>query len=703
VKEREGPRRSIVGRGAAGNPKNRFERIEVEPDPGEHAEDEPRSETVYLRDHSRSIIARNDSPDIGFDVSINPYRGCSHGCIYCISGDTLILMADGTLRRLEEICVGDEIYGTVRRGSYRRYTKTRVLAHWSVTKHAYRIALEDETTLIAGGDHRFLTERGWKFVAGVGSGAECRPHLSTNNKLMGVGAFASPPEKDRDYKSGYLCGIVRGDGHLASYAYERAGRVHGNQHQFRLALVDEQALRRAGEYLLGFEVSTRSFVFQKAIAGKKCMQAIRTSARGNIERIRDLIAWPSIPSESWCKGFLAGVFDAEGGYSSGVLRIFNTDQTIIEHVVLCLERLNFAFTVEHAGKNRARPVQVIRLRGGLREHLRFFHTVDPAITRKRDIEGQALQSKANLQVASIEPLGPMSLFDITTGTGDFVANGVVSHNCYARPTHEYLGLSAGLDFESKILVKQDAPELLRKELSSPRWEPEVLSMSGVTDPYQPVEKRLGVTRRCLEVLAEFRNPVVIVTKNYLVTRDVDLLCELARHDAAAVAVSLTTLDDGLRRVMEPRTSRPARRLAAVEKLAASGIPVGVMTAPVIPGLNDHELPALLSAAAEAGATFAAYVPVRLPYAVRPLFEDWLERHYPERKEKVLGRIRSMRGGELNDPRFGSRMRGEGIFARHIAQLFSISCRRAGIGEGRFPRLSTAAFRRDGGAQPGLFD
>jgi DNA repair photolyase len=275
--------------------------------------------------------------------------------------------------------------------------------------------------------------------------------------------------------------------------------------------------------------------------------------------------------------------------------------------------------------------------------------------------------------------------------------------CYARPTHEYLGLSAGLDFESKILVKQDAPELLRKELWSPRWNPLVLSMSGVTDPYQPVERRLRITRRCLEVLAEFRNPVVIVTKNHLVTRDIDLLSELALHDAAAVAVSLTTLDDDLRRIMEPRTSCPARRLAAVEKLAASGIPVGVMTAPVIPGLNDHELPALLSAAAEAGATFAAYVPVRLPYAVRPLFEDWLARHFPERKDKVLNRIRSMRGGELNDARFGSRMRGEGLFARHIAQLFAISCRRAGMGEGHFPKLSTAAFRRGGGAQPNLFD
>jgi DNA repair photolyase len=275
--------------------------------------------------------------------------------------------------------------------------------------------------------------------------------------------------------------------------------------------------------------------------------------------------------------------------------------------------------------------------------------------------------------------------------------------CYARPTHEYLGLSAGLDFESKVLVKEDAAGLLCGQLASPRWEPKVLSMSGVTDPYQPVERKLGITRGCLEVLAGFRNPVVVVTKNHLVTRDMDLLSELARYGAAAVAVSLTTLDDDLRRVMEPRTSRPVRRLAAIRKLSEAGIPVGVMTAPVIPALNDHELPNLLAAAAEAGAAFAGYVPVRLPGAVAPLFEEWLERHFPDRKEKVLGRIRSMRGGKLNDPGFGSRMKGGGVYAEHISRLFDVSCRRAGIERGRFPKLSTASFRKDGGIQPGLFD
>jgi DNA repair photolyase len=695
--------RSIVGRGAAANPKNRFEKIEVVPDVRGLDPDEPRPETVYLRDRSRSIVATNDSPDIGFDASINPYRGCTHGCAYCMSGDTRILMGDGTTKPLEQVRAGDEVYGTVRRGAYRRYAKTRVLDHWSVKKPAYRVTLADGTVLVAGGDHRFLTERGWKFVTGAMSGSGQRPYLTPNNKLMGTGAFAQPPLKDGDYKQGYLCGLIRGDGHLASYEYERAGRTHGNQHRFRLALVDEAALRLAAAYLLEFRVRTRDFVFQRAVAGRRSMQAIRTSARGDVEHVQRIVGWPPSPSDSWCKGFLAGIFDAEGGYGGGALRIHNTDQTIVDHVVLCLERSGFRYVIESVGKKQAKPVQVVRLLGGLKECLRFFHTVDPAISRKRDIEGLALKSNADLRVVSIEPLGTKPLFDITTGTGDFIADGVVSHNCYARPTHEYLGLSAGLDFETKVLVKEDAPELLRKQLSSPRWEPKVLSMSGVTDPYQPVEKELRVTRRVLEVLAGFRNPVAVVTKNHLVTRDLDLLSELARHEAAAVAVSLTTLDDGLRRVMEPRTSRPTRRLAAVERLAGAGVPVGVMTAPVIPGLTDHELPNLLSAAADAGATFAAYVPLRLPHAVAPLFEDWLSRHFPDRKEKVLNRVRSMRGGTLNDPRFGSRMKGEGVFADHLTRLFEIGCRRAGLRDGRFPKLSTAAFRRAQEGQPTLFD
>ena len=269
--------------------------------------------------------------------------------------------------------------------------------------------------------------------------------------------------------------------------------------------------------------------------------------------------------------------------------------------------------------------------------------------------------------------------------------------CYARPTHEFLGFSAGLDFETKIMVKEDAPRLLREELSAPGWIPKVIGMSGVTDPYQPVERRLKLTRRCLEVLAEFRNPVTIVTKNNLVTRDLDLLAELAGCRAVAVFISITTLDPELRKIMEPRTSPPSARLATIGALAGAGISTGVLVSPVIPGLTDHEMPAILAAAAAAGASFAGHAALRLPYAVAPLFEEWLTRHLPEKKDKVLSRIRSIRGGKLNDSRFGKRMRGEGIFAEQISQMFHVACRRAG-GLDHEPELSTASFPRPGGAQ-----
>ena len=272
--------------------------------------------------------------------------------------------------------------------------------------------------------------------------------------------------------------------------------------------------------------------------------------------------------------------------------------------------------------------------------------------------------------------------------------------CYARPTHEYLGFSAGLDFESRIMVKENAPELLRQELSSKNWKPQLLAMSGVTDCYQPVERRLELTRKCLAVLAEFRNPVCIITKNFLVTRDIDLLSQLASHRAVMVHLSINSLDSDLARKLEPRASSPAKRLAAVEALAGAGIPVGVLVAPVIPALNEYEMPAVLAAAKKAGAGWAGTEVLRLPLTVAPVFQQWLERTYPEKAEKVLGRIRAIRGGKLNDPRFGSRMRGEGVFADQIAQMFRVARRRVGLDE-EAPELSTAGFKRPEGPQLAL--
>jgi DNA repair photolyase len=273
--------------------------------------------------------------------------------------------------------------------------------------------------------------------------------------------------------------------------------------------------------------------------------------------------------------------------------------------------------------------------------------------------------------------------------------------CYARPTHEYLGWSAGLDFETRILVKEELPGLLRKAFASPRWKPQVVALSGVTDAYQPIERKTRLTRRCLEVFVEFRNPVAVVTKSSLVARDADLLAELAAHDAARAYVSITTLDRALHRVMEPQAAAPSQRLRAVEALAAAGVPVGVMVAPVIPGLNDHELPAIVDAAARAGARTARHLMLRLPHGTAQLFEQWLERHYPERRAKVMNRVRAMRGGALNDPRFHVRMRGTGLFAEQTHAVFALACRRAGLAEG-LPEASTAAFRRPPAPQLPLF-
>jgi DNA repair photolyase len=273
--------------------------------------------------------------------------------------------------------------------------------------------------------------------------------------------------------------------------------------------------------------------------------------------------------------------------------------------------------------------------------------------------------------------------------------------CFARPTHEYLGFSAGLDFEAKVLVKEDAPELLREELASPKWQPEVIAISGVTDAFQPIERKLEITRRCLGVLAEFRNPICVITKNHLVTRDVDHLAELAQHEAVSVNISITTLDPKLARMMEPRASTPELRLAAIETLTKAGIPTGVMVAPVVPAITDHEMPKILKAAKEAGAVSAGFVVLRLPWAVAPLFERWLDEHYPDRKDKVLNRVRDLRGGKLYDSRWGVRGRGEGIFAEQIRAVFDVTCRRLGLNE-RSYELSTAAFRRRG-RQATLFD
>ncbi len=273
--------------------------------------------------------------------------------------------------------------------------------------------------------------------------------------------------------------------------------------------------------------------------------------------------------------------------------------------------------------------------------------------------------------------------------------------CYARPSHEYLGFSAGLDFETRILVKENAPELLARAFRKKSWQPQVVAMSGNTDCYQPVERRLKITRSCLEVFLQFRNPVTIITKNHLVTRDLDLLGELASLHLVHVTLSITSLRRELTAAMEPRTSRPEQRLKAIESLARNGVPTGVNVAPLIPGLNDEEIPAILQAASERGANSANYLLVRLPGAVRPLFLDWLQQHLPDRAGKIIHRLRSVRNGRLDDSRFGTRMRGEGEMSDLVANLFHLARRRYGL-HGNDRALTTEHFRRAGDGQLELF-
>lgn len=272
--------------------------------------------------------------------------------------------------------------------------------------------------------------------------------------------------------------------------------------------------------------------------------------------------------------------------------------------------------------------------------------------------------------------------------------------CYARPTHEYLGLSVGLDFETKIFVKEKAPLLLRKELSARKYKPETIAISGNTDCYQPAERRFELTRLCLEVLLEFRNPVGIITKNYLVTRDLDLFEEFAKWNGVLVAISITTLDPKVKNLMEPRTSEPSLRLKAIEKLSSAGIPVIVLVAPVVPGLTDHEIPNIIQSASDAGAVGAGYIMLRLPYGVSDIFSSWLERHFPNRKDKILNRIRSVRDGGLNSPEFHDRMSGKGIYAEQVKDMFDVAKRKAGIGN-NIVKLSTEHFKKPGGTQLNL--
>jgi DNA repair photolyase len=581
---------------------------------------------TFYEVHARSII--NQVPPasrMAFRWTINPYRGCSHACAYCSWGGTPILMADGRTKPIAEVRVGDRIYGTVQRGRYRRYMITEVLAHWSTIKPAYRVTLEDGTRLFSSADHRFLTDRGWKYVIGTECGGPLqRPHLTVNNEMMGVGAFAEPPKGSGDYQRGYLCGMIRGDANLAIYS-----RAYGEAYRFRLALADQQALDRTRDYLYRAGITTTEFLFARATSTRRQMMAIRTAMSDQVRAIKELISWPNSPTLDWRKGFLAGIFDAEGSYS-GSLRISNSDPEIIGWTVSSMKSLGFDVVTEDL--HRANGLRAIRLRGGLKEVLRFFHTTDPAITRKRDIAGKAIKSDARLRVTAIEPLGlELEMYDITTGTGDFIANGVVSHNCFARNTHTYLDMDSGQDFNSRIVVKVNAPELARKELASPKWQGEHVAMGTNVDCYQRAEGRYRLMPGIISALRDAANPFSILTKGTLILRDLELLAESAEVTDVGLNVSVGFIDKEISRSVEPGTPSPERRLAVCAALTERGLPCGVLMGPVLPFLTDSpaQLEATVRLVAEARATHVTPIVLHLRPGAREWYLRWLGENFPD--------------------------------------------------------------------------
>lgn len=582
---------------------------------------------------------------MSFRYTINAYRGCSHRCVYCLSGDTAVLMADGRTKALAEVRAGDAVYGTAPGGAYRRYVTTTVLDHWQTSKPAYRIVLQDGTELIASGDHRFWTGRGkWKFVTGAEQGSLRRPHLTLNDSLIGTGAFAPTPKPDAEYKCGYLCGMIRGDGHLRSKGYTGSRGGPWVRNAFRLALVDPEALERSKSYLVEFGVQTSDRLFQAAAGARKAVHSISNGSEAAVTVITELVRWPELPSDSWAKGFLAGIFDAEGAYGDqGLLRIANTDREIIGWIESCLTRFGFPYSVENLG--RPNGMTNVRVTGGIKEHLRFFHLTDPAITRKRSIEGRTVKPwyGSNLKIETIDPIGlDLPLYDITTGTGDFIANGVISHNCFARPTHEYLNLNIGEDFDRKIVVKINAVERVRAEVQAKRWAGDLIAMGTNTDPYQRCEGKYRLTRGIVEVLGEARNPFSILTKSTLILRDLDVLAEAAKRTTVQTAFSVGSVDDEVWKLSEPGTPHPRRRLEALAKLREAGVPTGVLVAPILPGISDSpaQLEALANALVEVGVTSASPIVLHLRPGVKQEYLTWLADVRPdllERYEEIYGR------------------------------------------------------------------
>ncbi|MEV6602236.1 intein-containing Rv2578c family radical SAM protein [Actinoplanes sp. NPDC051346] len=533
---------------------------------------------TFYEIRAKSIINRvTGASRVPFQWTVNPYRGCSHACSYCLSGDTPILMADGSTRPLSQLRVGDAVLGTMGAGPHRRYVSTTVLAQWPTSKPAFRVTLADGTRLVASGDHQFLTDRGWRHV----SPAEPhQPALAVGDRMSGVGHFADPPKESPGYKAGYLCGLVRGDASAADGPREGDAWIRGD------AYLDDIPLHEA-------------------------------------------LRWPEAASSDWHRGFLAGAFGATGSADRLAIVFTSRDHGFLDRVTDALTHLGLpSRRPPHPQLGGVHSVEVAR---DLWAALRFRH-VTGVCEAPLDASGVGVRSDAQLTVADIEELGlTLPLYDITTGTGDFIADGVVSHNCFARNTHTYLDLDAGHDFDSKVVVKVNAGELVRRELAAPRWTGEPIAMGTNVDVYQRAEGRYRLMPQILAALRDFANPFSILTKGTLILRDLDLLRQAAEVTTVGLAFSVGFLNEAMWRAVEPGTPSPRRRLDAVRRLTDAGFSVSVLMAPILPGLTDTDesVEETVQAIAAAGATSVTPLPLHLRPGAREWYAAWLTREHPD--------------------------------------------------------------------------
>jgi DNA repair photolyase len=595
--------------------------------------------TVFHEVEAKSALNRvPGSSPVPFRWTVNPYRGCSHACVYCLDGDTPVLLADGRTRALAELRVGDAVLGTELVDGRRRFVRTAVLAHWSTRKPAYRVRLAGGTALTASGEHRFLTARGWRHVTGGWCRSGRRPRLSPGDELLGPGTTAPPRPHTAGYQRGYLCGVVRGDEDQA------VGRSFPSEE------LELEALGRAHHFLAAARPAAGAAVPAGSAAGGRssATEPGRIARPPDLEggtSIADAVRWPAAPGDDWCAGLLAGLVDARGRTVHGELRLRLRGDELLGRAAGALHRLGFRFRIERAGRARS-----VRLLGGAAELLRLVRLVDPAVFARRDLAGASVDGGPSQAVVSVDPVGERRLYDITTGTGDFVAGGVISHNCFARNSHTYLDLDAGADFDRQIVVKVNVARVLERELRSPRWARDAVAMGTNTDPYQRAEGRYRLMPGVIRALARSGTPFSVLTKGTTLTRDLPELAAAAADVPVRLGVSIALVDRELQRRLEPGTPSPAARLDLVRRIADVGLPCGVMVAPVLPLLTDsvEALDELLARIATTGATGATVLALHLRPGTREWFLDWLNREHPHLVEPYA---RLYRRGAYVDPEY----------------------------------------------------